>query len=213
VMEQTYIQYGCGFCAPERWRNFDSSPTLRFEKLPLIGGIYQRNQRRFPKNIEYGDIVKGLPVADSTCSSVYCSHVLEHLALQDFRTALCNTFRVLKPGGVFRFVVPDLAVSVQRYVQSDDPAASIIFLKETMLGREKRPRGLVGLVTSWLGNSEHLWMWDFKALEAELQQVGFKDVRRAVMGDSGDEMFDLVEERERWRDALGINCRKPYQPA
>jgi len=25
-----YVQYGCGFCAPATWRNFDASPTLRF---------------------------------------------------------------------------------------------------------------------------------------------------------------------------------------
>lgn len=103
-----YVQYGCGWSAPEAWLNFDSSPTLRFERLPLIGKLYTRNARRFPANVRYGDVVKGLPVADKSCDGIYASHVLEHLAFADFEKALTNTFRYLKPGGTFRLVVPDL---------------------------------------------------------------------------------------------------------
>ncbi len=93
-----YLQYGCGWSAPKGWRNFDASPTLRFERLPLIGRLYTRNGQRFPENVEYGDIVKGLPVAAQSFHGVYCSHVLEHLSLADFRTALINTWRILKTG-------------------------------------------------------------------------------------------------------------------
>lgn len=41
---------------------FDVSAALRFERLRLIGRLYTKNQSRFPKNVEYGDIVKGLPI-------------------------------------------------------------------------------------------------------------------------------------------------------
>jgi len=56
-----YVQYGCGFCAPKDWTNFDSSPTLRWERLPVIGKLYTKNSQRFPLGVLYGDIVKGLP--------------------------------------------------------------------------------------------------------------------------------------------------------
>lgn len=79
-----YVQYGCGWSAPRGWRNFDASPTLRFERLPLIGRLYTRNASRFPENIEYGEIVKGLPVSSGSCNGVYCSHILEHLSLDDY---------------------------------------------------------------------------------------------------------------------------------
>ena len=81
---QQYIQYGSGWCAPKGWRNFDASPTLRFERIPILGRLYTENQERFPKNVEYGDIISGLPVSDNSCQVVYCSHILEHLALEDF---------------------------------------------------------------------------------------------------------------------------------
>ena len=84
-MEKSYLQFGCGLSSPERWRNFDASPTLRFERIPVVGTLYNKNTVRFPKNVEYGDIVKGLPVLDESQCGVYCSHVLEHLSLGDCR--------------------------------------------------------------------------------------------------------------------------------
>lgn len=82
-----YVQYGCGLSAPNEWQNFDASPTLRFERLFLIGHLYTKSKSRFPKNVKYGDIVKGLPVFIDSCKGVYCSHILEHLSLSDFGLA------------------------------------------------------------------------------------------------------------------------------
>ena len=60
----------------------------------------------------------------------------------------------------------------------------------------------------FFGNSLHLWMWDYKSIKYELELAGFKDIRRATFGDSADRMFDTVEEKSRWENALGIECRK-----
>jgi predicted SAM-dependent methyltransferase len=207
--ESRHIQYGCGWSAPGAWRNFDASPTLRFERLPLIGRLYTKNAVRFPQNVEYGDIVKGLPIAPGLCKGVYCSHILEHLALEDFRMALRNTHTILQPEGIFRLVLPDLQYSVKRYVENPASDAASAFLKETSLGREKRVRGIRGMVASWLGNSEHLWMWDYKSLSLELQGAGFIDITRTSFGASSDPMFRDVEDKGRWDDCLGIECRKP----
>jgi predicted SAM-dependent methyltransferase len=70
----------------------------------------------FPPNVRYGDIVKGLPVHAGSAAGVYASHVLEHLALDDLRTALRNTSAMLQAGGVFRLVVPDLEQLVHYYL-------------------------------------------------------------------------------------------------
>jgi len=203
------VQYGCGQSAPVTWRNFDASPTLRFERIPIIGRLYTKNESRFPENVEYGDIVLGLPVNSESCEAVYCSHVLEHLALQDFRMALRNTLRLLRPGGTFRLVVPDLEFLANQYLNNSSSRAAHEFMTETYLGHEKRMRGLKGLAFSWLGNSQHLWMWDFKAMEMELVDVGFANVRIANFGDSKVERFADVENKARWDNCLGIECRKP----
>jgi hypothetical protein len=209
VQVKLYVQYGCGWSAPQGWRNFDASPALRFERLPVVGRLYTKNGSRFPESIEYGDIVRGLPIEANACDGIYCSHVLEHLALSDFRRALENTYKMLKHAAPFRLVLPDLLVSAQRYLENPRPDAAFAFLRETSLGEEDRPRSLKGFLTHWLGNSRHLWMWDFKSMVQELQAVGFVNIRRATFGDSQDAMFATVEQKDRWDDCLGVECSKP----
>jgi predicted SAM-dependent methyltransferase len=203
------IQYGCGWSAPREWINFDASPTLRFERIPLIGQLYTKNKSRFPNNVLYGDIVKGLPISQNSCERVYCSHVLEHLSLEDFNTVLGNSYSILRPGGIFRFVLPDLEYLVKQYCSNTSSDAAIVFIRESGLGREKRARNLKDFFISTLGNSQHLWMWDYKSVEQELKETGFVGIRKAFFGDSGDDMFQKVEEIERWDNCLGVECKKP----
>lgn len=202
-----YVQYGCGFCAPDGWLNFDASPTLWLRNIPLVGKSLA--PVKFPDAARCGDIRKGLPVADGSADAVYCSHVLEHLALEDFRKALKNTFRILRPRGIFRLVLPDLKLMARQYVESGGPDASMVFLESTFLGRKSRPKGMSGLVRAWIGNSEHLWMWDYDSLAMELANAGFTSIRRAELGDSGDPLFAKVEDQGRWTGSLGMHCQRP----
>ncbi len=104
-MEKLYMQYGCGHSAPKNWLNFDASPTLRIQKITSISKIFKSKLNTiFPENVRYGDIVKGLPLDSDSCDGIYCSHILEHLSLHDFRIALKNTFKILKVGGIFRCI-------------------------------------------------------------------------------------------------------------
>lgn len=208
MQSDLYVHYGCGVTAPEGWLNFDASPTLRIQRLPLVGRFARQ---LFPDAVKYGDIVAGLPVKQGSCRAVYCSHVLEHLSLTDFRRALRNSLKILKPGGVFRIVVPDLAASIKAYSESQCDDASIQFMRATSLGIENRSRGLNGLIRDYLGNAKHLWMWDYKSLAVELSAHGFGGIRAASYGDATDQMFSKVEERSRWIDAVGIECARPLQ--
>jgi SAM-dependent methyltransferase len=165
----------------------------------------------FPAQARYGDILAGLSVPEKSADAVYCSHVLEHLSLADCRRALANTFRILKPGGRFRLVMPDLRWLVDRYLAAGTPDAAVNLMRETLLGQDTRPRGLMAMMREWIGNSRHRWMWDYPAMEHELAQAGFSDIRRATIGDSGDERFNVVEEAARWEGGLGIDCRRPME--
>jgi len=53
-MKKKYVQYGCGFSAAESWRNFDALLTLYFERLPVIGKLYTKNNLRFPAMLSLG---------------------------------------------------------------------------------------------------------------------------------------------------------------
>lgn len=207
-MTGLFVQYGCGLSAPASWRNFDASPTLRLQRLPAVGALVTRGRVIFPANVEYGDVVSGLPVADAACEAVYCSHVLEHLSLEDFRTALRETHRILMPGGTFRGVLPDLELIAKDYVSDPTPEASIRFMRSTLLGMDVRVRGAKALVQESMGNSRHLWMWDYKGLAHELGAAGFREIRRAKFGDNVAQHFADVEDEGRWRDCLGFECNR-----
>lgn len=205
-----FIQYGSGLHAPKTWRNFDASPSLRIQRLFLIGSLLSHIAKlpKFPPNVEYGDIVKGLPLSPGSCCAIYASHVLEHLSLFDFRIAIKHTHSYLIDGGVFRIVMPDLETLVRTYITSNQAMAALVFMEKSGLGRKLHSRSLIGRLRTVIGNSAHHWLWDFKSIKFELSAVGFSNIRRAFYGDSEITQFHDVEEINRWQDCLGIECRR-----
>jgi predicted SAM-dependent methyltransferase len=223
-----YVQYGCGASAPDGWLNFDASPRLRLERLPLLGALLRATAGPvFPRNAVPGDIVRGLPVPDGTIRGAYCSHVLEHLARDDVPTALRNTFRMLMPGGQFRLVVPDLQWRAAHYLdaaRNADPTAADALMEACGLGMRVKERHPTALARRQFGCGEHLWMYDFAALRSLLEAAGFAGVRRCEIGDSADPMFARVEDRGRFFDSdqselaveavrPGLEPREAYRPA
>ena len=213
-----YVQYGCGQSCPDGWINFDASPTLRLQRLPVIGRLFKRGATVFPDGVRFGDIVQGLPVPDGSVQGIYASHVLEHLSHADFWTALDHTFRLLRPGGIFRLVVPDLRSRAQKYIErleTGQTNANSWFMRSARLGSEGSSRGPVELARSLIGRSAHLWMWDEISLAAALDKTGFVDIRRCRFGDCKDGNFRLVEDAGRFYDAndgveeCGMEAMKP----
>jgi hypothetical protein len=205
-----YVQYGCGLTAPTEWTNFDSSLTLRWERIPVLGKLATKNAQRFPPNVRSGDIVKGLPVPAGRCRGIYASHVLEHLCLKEFHAALQNTRKLLSPGGIFRLVVPDLEWAAREYVKrldAGDLEANRFFLEETCLGKTNRLRGLRGAVYNSLTTHEHGWMWDSLSLAHALEKHGFHSIRKCSFGDSDDPMFLLVEDARRFVQSTAMEAR------
>jgi hypothetical protein len=209
--QESYIQFGCGLCAPATWRNFDAGPAFWIERnLPVLKpALLKRGFPDYPKNIEYGNVIQGLPVAPGSAAAVYCSHVLEHLALDEFRATLRNVFTYLSPGGTFRFVVPDLEGLIRDYSSSSDSEAASRFMRESWLGTDTQGKGMSRLLKMMFGRSAHLWMWDEKNMTAELAAAGFMAIRRARMGDNPDPRFAEVEDAGRWDNCLGMECRRP----
>ena len=212
-MDKLYVHYGCGTVAIEEWINFDVSPTLLIQKTPILGQIL-RNQldADFPKNVQYGNIIAGLPgIKNNSCDGVYCSHVLEHLTFEDCKVAISNTYKMLKVGGIFRCVVPDLEAYARTYINALDNKevdAGNEFMKISYLGRKSSPLGTKAWMKSIFGNENHKWMWDYHTLSTIIKLAGFKKIRRAKYGDWNDSTFEDVEEEYRLNDAVCIECSK-----
>lgn len=196
-MGNRYINFGCGTHCPSEFINYDGSFNLYMQRLPLIGTLVKNAVSvKFPSNAQYGDIVKGLPMEAGSADGLYSSHVLEHLPLEDLRKALRNCHRYLKPGGLFRSVLPNLEDCLRTYRDeraAGDPMAAHHFMQYTFLGYEMRPKGFVDLLKWHFSGYHHFWMWDYEAMEKELYDAGFSKVSRSGFNQSADPYFKHVE--------------------
>jgi hypothetical protein len=104
--------------------------------------------------------------------------------------------------------VPDLEELCRTYLSTSSNDAAITFMKASHLGKLERPHGIAAFVKEWLGNTMHLWMWDYKAISSQLHAHGFEGIRRADFNDCEDERFREVEDATRFENCLAIQCRK-----
>jgi SAM-dependent methyltransferase len=92
------LNFGCGATFHADWVNLDASPAS-------------------PQIITW-DLRRGFPFEENVFDAVYGSHVLEHLKPEVAMQVLCDSFRILKPGGIIRIVIPDLETIARLYLQS-----------------------------------------------------------------------------------------------
>lgn len=104
MSEQKLLNIGCGENAHPDWVNID-----------IVGSL--------PGTIAH-DVRRGLPFLDSEFEACYCSHMLEHVTRSQARVIVDETYRVLKPNGIVRLVVPDLEQIVRQYLMTLDDVTS-----------------------------------------------------------------------------------------
>jgi predicted SAM-dependent methyltransferase len=66
------------------------------------------------------DITKPLPFWDETIAEVRASHVLEHFGHMETSRLIKEWTRVLKRGGRFEILVPDLPACMKRFLEDKD---------------------------------------------------------------------------------------------
>lgn len=208
----TYVQYGCGLTAPNNWINYDASPTLRLQRIPLFNIITKRTiPPRFPDNVRYGNITIGLPgIAPNSCDAVFCSHVLEHLSYHDFKKALTHTYKILKPNGVFRLVMPDFEYLINSYLnrkKENDPKACIKLMEHTGMATSESYSKITDRMRCLISNSKHLWLWDKEATIFELSNIGFTNIEEYHYSNKPN-IFLEVENPERFDGSMAIQCNK-----
>ncbi len=90
------LNVGCGRRYHPNWTNVDLVPC----------GV----------GVKQCDVQRGLPFSDGSFDAVYHAHLLEHLTPEAAENMLRECFRVLRPGGVLRVVVPDLEGIAKAYL-------------------------------------------------------------------------------------------------
>lgn len=72
--------------------------------------------------VKRANLLAQLPLNDSEVDLVYSSHFLEHIPRDQVVPFLSECFRILKPGGLLRIVVPDLENLCRTYLHYRDQA-------------------------------------------------------------------------------------------
>ena len=75
--------------------------------------------------VQQANILSRLPICDNSADLVYSSHFLEHIPRDKVDYFLLECWRILKPGGVLRLVVPDLENLCRTYLYYRDQAEHI----------------------------------------------------------------------------------------
>ena len=202
---------GCAYKIGKNWINFDNSPIAFIDNLPFLNKIFKINKLKFPKGIKYGNIVKKHLSLENAADNIYCSHVLEHVSLFDARKMLKNIFFMLKKNGNFRIVVPSLKSRIDDYNIDKDADK---FLNSLGCFNMNENKNLLSKLRYFFGGSRHRWMYDETSLQRELEQVGFREIRKCDLGDSGLNIFSEVEDKDRFffndgkSKELSFHCTK-----
>jgi len=118
------------------------------------------------------DITNMTSVADASCDEVVAGHVLEHIEWPDSFAAIAEFARVLKPGGVVKIAVPDMA-SLMRMLLGGESAFHVMGLIYGLGGRVntfERHRygftlGMLADILETLGFGEFDW-WNSSLADA-----------------------------------------------
>ena len=122
------------------------------------------------------DFGRGLPFEDASFDGVFCEHVLEHFSLEDGVVLSREVRRVLKPGGVFRVVVPDSENVVRSYL--DSPGALVSYRLGD--GSSATPMEVVNLF--FRQRYEHQFLYDWDTMRKMLTNAGFQHIERGATG-------------------------------
>ncbi len=137
-----------------------------------------------PTTRHYLDATEPWPLEDGAASFIYSDNVIEHIPLEPARTLFSEAYRCLRPGGVIRFVTPDLGAHVERYLEGRSPRGdSRASVYEQAGLTVEHPLDWIRIP---IASFEHWegYVYDFPALEAELRRAGFEKVEHVELDQS-----------------------------
>jgi len=202
------LNLACGTRTDANWNNVDFShyALLRhhdfavrvLRKLGLVSDQRYVRLQAIDRDVIRWNLTRGIPFDDNTYDVVYHSHFLEHLDRQAAFSCLRECYRVLKPGGILRVVVPDLELLVQWYRESlgeldrgnldaesrHERAIHDLFdqmVRTVSSGTAEQKPWVRRIERLIRGNAattgeNHRWMYDRHSLGRLLTQIGFTAV-------------------------------------
>jgi ubiquinone/menaquinone biosynthesis C-methylase UbiE len=145
------LNLGSGFAPKDGWTNID-----------LVGA-----PRAIPWNL-----ARGIPYPDASVDAVFHEHVFGNLPIEVGFALTLECKRVLRPGGILRFGVPDAEAVIRSYARQINTAWA-----------ESKPTPMLAVCGLFYEHG-HCAMYDSLTLEMVCRAAGFQEVARAYDGES-----------------------------
>lgn len=164
------------------------------------------------------DMTKPLKFENSSVDVVYQEHCGEHLFFHEFIGFMRESYRILRPGGIFRNVMP----FVDKLVQFDGLTFRGVggqTLKRSYIINSLKPyypehaeelasmdidfatEGMPFFLDSLMKKHNHKFLWSTTLMLKVLVRIGFSDVRICLPGESEFDESTCLERRFRGVDA------------
>ena len=197
------------------YHKIKKSALLRMIALPILDSNRRAYYDSLPTNILAHDLRKGIPAEAASADVVYHSHIFEHIPKHYALSFLEEIYRVLKPGGIQRIVIPDMEILCNELIEHikfcdtqndltneelakhdnyiDNIIGQCLQEESTGTGRQSKFRRTVENMV--FGNAKkrghtHLWMYDRINLELLLRRAGFVNIKKFAYNESDIEKWN-----------------------
>lgn len=214
---QTLLKLNIG-CGPtgqiDGFINIDNSKAALLGRYPNIKKLLfytkllsKEKYEHSWDNVAYMDASKKLRFSTSSVDKIYSSHFLEHIPKEKAESTLRECHRVLKKGGCFRLVIPDLLWHSKEYIRSTE---TILNNNEDKYTREHHDKFLSSIYGAYLDKKRygllHCYMYDIPTIFCLLKETGFINIRSFQYQEGQDPELKLHDNRP--LDSIHIECVK-----
>jgi predicted SAM-dependent methyltransferase len=143
---------------------------------------------------------KTYPIPSNSLEGVYTEHCLEHITFEKCAENLKEFYRLLKPGGTVRVVVPDGQIYFDLYqAKKTDKSVRLPYDDE-----EETPDISINRIFRRHG---HLFIYDFETMKLQLERAGFRDIKKESFRTGRDPRL-LLDLAERKVESLYVEASK-----
>lgn len=147
------------------------------------------------------DFNQRFPFPDNCFEGIFCEHVLEHFNLENGQRLLSESYRVLRPGGCLRIIVPDGAKIMKAYFNTPT---------ELLEQRGVDSSCAMEAVNSYFRQRyEHSIAYDGELLKYQFSLAGFSQISQASFGKGKVSGAIIIDDEKYAWESLYMEAVKP----